>query len=71
MKDFENYECEGQIELEDYLQTLEKQDGKSLWAQKENSAVNGLKGSLTTKQHVGTGLDGSMTTTTVHFVDEP
>ena len=70
MKDLENYECEGQIELEDYLQTLEKQDGKSLWVQKEKNVVNGLKGSSSMKQLVGIHQDGSVTTTTVNFVDD-
>lgn len=73
MRDFENYVCEGQMELEDYLSLLaEEHRGNTNTCQNiDDSDVNGLKGSLTTRQHVDTEPNGDVTSTTVHFVDEP
>ncbi len=73
MRDFENYECEGQMELEDYLSLLaEEHRGNTNTCQNiDDSDVNGLKGSLTTRQHVDTEPNGNMASTTAHFVDEP
>lgn len=71
MRDFENYECEGQMDLEDYLSMLAEEHRGNTCQNIDDSDVNGLKGSLTTRQHVDTEPNGNVTSTTAHFVDEP
>ena len=49
MIDFKNYVCDGQIELEDYLKTLE--DKESTWEKKDvSSDVSGSREKTTLRQ---------------------
>lgn len=58
------------MDLEDYLSML-AEEHRGNTCQNDDSDVNGLKGSLTTRQHVDTKPNGNVTSTTAHFVDEP
>lgn len=70
MRDFENYECEGQMELEDYLNTLE-QDEKNKGERKDVSLGASGSGEKTTlRHHADIKLNGSASITSAHFAED-